>query len=107
LKVESVSDEGLLVTYKLEGDTLTMSRPTGQSYRARLDGTDAPYKGDPGTNGVSVRRIGAKTIEETDKLGGRAFSIARMTVSPDGTSMTIVVHDVQAGTTSQLTARKQ
>jgi len=47
-KIDSVSDNGLSFTYKVEGDSLTMTTPTGQSYTAKLDGTEAPYKGDPG-----------------------------------------------------------
>jgi hypothetical protein len=67
LKMESISDKELLVTYKLEGDTLSMSRQSGQSYTAKLNGTDAPYKGDPDTNGVALKRINKNTIEETTK----------------------------------------
>lgn len=107
LKMESISDKELLITYKIEGDTLSMSRPTGESYTAKLDGTDAPYKGDPDTNGVSVKRIDKNTIEETDKLNGKVLSIARMTVAPDAKSMTVSSKDVQDGTTSQLTMHKE
>ena len=107
LKMESISDKELLITYKIEGDTLNMSRPTGESYTAKLDGTDAPYKGDPDTNGVSVNRIDKNTIEETDKLNGKVLSIARMTVAPDAKSMTVSSKDVQDGTTSQLTMHKE
>jgi hypothetical protein len=107
VKMESISDKELLITYKIEGDVLSMSRPTGESFSAKLDGTDAPYKGDPDTNGVSVKRIDKNTIEETDKFNGKALSIARMTVAPDGKSMTVSSKDVQDGTTNQLTMRKE
>jgi len=107
LKVESASDKELLVTYKLEGATLSMSRPTGQSYTAELNGTDASYKGDADTNGVALKRIGKNTIEEIDKLNGKVVSVARMTVAPDGKSMTVSVKDAQDGTTNQFTMRKQ
>jgi hypothetical protein len=106
-KIESLSDKELLVTFRLENDTLSMTRPTGQSYAAKLDGPDSPYRGDTTTNGVSVKRIDANTIEETDKLNGKVVSIARMTVAPDGKSMTISVKDMQAGTTSQFKMNKQ
>jgi hypothetical protein len=106
-KFENVSDNGLTVTYKTEGDSLSMSSPTGQSYTAKLDGTDAQYQGDPGTNGVSVKRLGKNTIEETDKRDGKAISVARMTVAADGKTMTIAVSDKLHGTTSQFVAQKQ
>ncbi len=57
-KLESVSDNGLTFTSRVEGDSLNMTSPTGQSYAAKLDGTDAPYKGDPGIDVVSVMRLG-------------------------------------------------
>src|SRR5467141_815228 len=44
-KLENLSENALLTTFKLEGDTFTMNNPTGPSYTAKLDGTDAPYKG--------------------------------------------------------------
>ena len=37
-KIETVSDNGLMWTYKVSGDELTMTAPTGQSYTAKLNG---------------------------------------------------------------------
>jgi hypothetical protein len=106
-KFENLSANALLVTYQVNGDVLTMSNPTGQAYTAKLDGTDAPYKGDPGTTSVSVRQMGKNTIEETDKRDGKVISVARITVAPDGKSMTVAVTDKLRGTTSQFIAEKQ
>src|SRR5690242_18381728 len=44
----NINDEALTTTYRLEGDTLHMSSPSGQSYDAKLDGTATPIKGDIG-----------------------------------------------------------
>jgi len=107
LKLESTSDRGFLVTFKLDGDTLSMSRPTGESYRAKLDGTEAPVNGDPNVTTVSLKRIGSTTIEETDKRNGTVVSVVRLAVAPDGKSMTITEQDVAAGTSIQFTAYKQ
>jgi hypothetical protein len=106
-KLETLSDNGLMITFKVEGDSLSMTNPTGQSYVAKLDGTDAPYKGDPGTTSVSVKRMGKNTIEETDKRDGKLISVARMTVGSDGKTMTINVEDKLRGSSSQFTATKQ
>ena len=106
-KMENLSANALLVTYKVEGDTLTMSNPTGQGYTAKLDGTDAPYKGDPGTTSVSVKRLDNNTIEETDKRDGKVIGIYRMTVAPDGKTMTIAITDKLRGTSSEYAAEKQ
>jgi hypothetical protein len=106
-KMDSVSDNGLMFTNKVEGDSLSVSSPIGQSYTAKLDGTEAPYKGDPGTTSVSVKKVDKNTIEETDKRDGKVISVTRMTVAADGKSMTIAVNDKLHGTTSQYVAVKQ
>lgn len=106
-KFENVSDNGLLFTYKVEGDQLTMTTPTGQSYTAKLDGSDAPYRGDPGTTSVSVKRLSDSSIEETDKRNGKVISVATITASNDGKALTIDVNDKLHGTTSKFAAEKQ
>ncbi len=106
-KMDSVSDNGLLFTYKVEADSLTMSAPTGQGYTAKLDGTEAPYQGDPGTTSVSMKRIDNNTMEETDKRDGKVISVGHITVAADGKSMTISVEDKLHGTTSKFAAVKQ
>jgi hypothetical protein len=106
-KVENISDNALTVTYKADGDSLHMTDPTGQSYTAKLDGTDASYMGDPGISSVSVKRIDANTVEETDKRDGKPISVTRITVSADGKILTFASHDLLAGTTSKFTAMKQ
>jgi len=77
-KIESTSDRKLLVRFRLEGDEFGMTRPTGESYRAVIDGTQAPYNGEPRFNRVSVKRIEANTIEETDKFNDKPLVISRM-----------------------------
>ncbi len=107
VKFETLSDNATTWTYKVNGDELTMTTPTGQSYTAKLDGTEALYKGDPGTDGVSVKMRGKDTLEETDKRGDKVISVSRMTLEPDGKTAKIVVEDKLHGTTSQFVAVKQ
>jgi hypothetical protein len=83
-KIEGLSDNATVWTYKVSGDEITMTNPTGQSYTAKLNGTDAPMKGDPGVTGVSVKMIGKNTVEETDKRDGTVIGIFKMTVAADG-----------------------
>lgn len=106
-RLESTSDRGLLIAFRLDGDTVEMSRPTGESYAAKLDGTDARYNGEPRFNSVSVKRIDANTLEETDKFNGRVLVVSRMTVSADGETMTIAVRDLESGTSAQFAAKKE
>jgi hypothetical protein len=106
-KAESISDNAMEVTFKVDTDTLNMTAPTGQSYAAKLDGSDAPYKGDPGVTSVSVKRISKNVFEETDKRNGKVIGINRMTVGPDGKTLTMDITDKEHGTTMQFIADKQ
>ena len=98
--MDSVSDNGLTVTYKAEGVYLEHEHPERTGHAAKLDGTEAPYKGDPGTTSVSVKKVEKNTIEETDKRDGKVISVLRLTVAADGKSMTFAV-DATACTTSR------
>lgn len=106
-KMESMNEAGLVFTFRVQGDTLSFSTPAGQSYSAKLDGTEAPYKGDPGTTSVSVKLLDKNTLEETDKRDGKVISVTRITLSADGKSLTIEAEDKLQGTTSRFVAVKQ
>jgi len=84
-----------------------MSSPTGQSYSARLDGTDAPFKGDPGVDSVSVRKTGKHSYVETDKRDGKVVSVATMTLHADGRTMDVAVDNKLRGATMSFVAMKQ
>jgi hypothetical protein len=102
-----MSDNMALFTYKVNGDVLTMTSPTGTSFTAKLDGTEAPYKGDPGTTSVRVKLIGTDTLEETDLRDGKILYVSRMTVGSDGKTAKVVTDDKRQNTTSSLDAVKQ
>jgi len=105
-KMDTISDNAMSVTYKVSGDSLTMSNPTGQGYTAKLDGTDSPYHGDPGTTSVSVKKVGANSIEETDKRDGKVIAVAQITVSADGKTLTVKWQDKLHGTNGEVSATK-
>ena len=77
-----------------------MTSKTGQSYTAKLDGTEAPMKGDPGVTSVSVKMMGKNTLVETDKRGDKVISVTTLTVSPDGKSGKAVAEDKLANRTT-------
>ena len=106
-KMDTLSQNALFVTFKVSDDSLAMTNQTGQNYTAKLDGTEAPYNGDPGTTSVSVKKTGPNTMDETDKRDGKVISIAHMTVSPDGKNMTFDIEDKLHGTTARFVAQKQ
>jgi hypothetical protein len=104
----SVSDNGLALTFKVDGESLTMTTPAGQSYSAKLDGTDAPYKGNSGINGVSVMRLTKGTIVETDKHDGKEVKATRLMIDPaDTRTLEMIVTDSLRGTSTLLVAHKQ
>ena len=99
-----VSENALIRTYKTDGDTFSMSAPTGESYTARIDGTKAAYVGDPGVNAISVKKLGDHVMQETYQRDGKVTSVAKMTVSPDGKTMRIAINNKQNGSTMAFVA---
>jgi len=74
-------------TYKVKGDTVSMSDKMGRSFTAKIDGTDAPYKGWPEFTSVSLKLIDNATLEETDKKDGHPVLVMRWTIESDGRTM--------------------
>jgi hypothetical protein len=105
-KYNNVSEEGLTVTFRTDGDMLHMSSPSGTSYDAKLDGTDAPIKGDVGGTTVSVKKLADGSYEETAKRGGKIVSVFTFNVGADG-KMHAVSEDKLAGSTVRYTADRQ
>lgn len=103
VKVEE-SENGLTTTFKVNGDELTMSTPLGESYTAKLDGTEAPAKGSYGYDAVSVKKINDHTLEETQKRNGNVVQVNTITVS--GSTMKVVSDNKVTGRTSTYTANK-
>lgn len=99
------SDNSLLTTYKMTGDQFTMTSPTGETYTAKFDGADYPATGSHFYNAVSLKKINANTIEETDKQDGKTVDVSTMTVN--GKTMSIVDNDKVMGRTSTYVAKKQ
>ena len=107
-KMENLSDNGLTSTFKADGESPNMTNPIGQTYTAKLDGTDAPYNGDPGISSISILRLGRDTFMETDKRDGKTITTKRFMVTPgDGTTMTVIISDGLTGGATVLAAVKQ
>jgi hypothetical protein len=103
----SENEAGLTTTYKMAGDELTMMQPTGESFTAKLDGKDYPFKGSYSFDTVSLKRIDDRTVEETNKRGGKVISVHTITVSPDGKTLTEVVNNKLLDRTSTFVSEKQ
>ena len=79
--------------YRIEDGSLTMTDRLGRSFTARLDGTVAPYRGDPRFDAVSLRVIDDRTIEESNLNGGVLIQVTRWRVDPDGVTMHVRFDD--------------
>jgi hypothetical protein len=100
-KMAGLSDNAIIWSYMTMGDSIMMTAKTGQSYTAKLDGTDAPMKGDPGVTSVSVKRMGKNVLVETDKRDGKIVSVFTLTVAADGKTAKATSDDrLQMRTTS-------
>jgi len=101
------SENALVITTKIEGDTFSFLDPAGQGYTAKLDGTEAPIHGDLSGTTVSVKRVAQNVIEETDKRSGITKTINRFEISPDGKVMTVTITDVATGSSRKYVLHKQ
>lgn len=106
-KVAEMSENGLVLTFKSSADGLTMTAPTGESYDAKFDGKDYPYKGNANITSVSLKKVNPGTIEETDKRDGKIISVATMTLQQGGKSMNVSVDDKLHGTTASFVLDKR
>lgn len=79
-----VSNHAEDTTFKVSDGMLTMTDRMGRSFNAKLDGTPAPYQGSDEFNGVSLKMIDERTIEESDLSAGKVVKISRWTLAPDG-----------------------
>jgi hypothetical protein len=96
--LKNISENGITVTYQSTADGLKASNPTGEGYSAKFDGKEYPVQGAPAHNTVSLKRVKANTIIETDELDGRVHYTLRMTVLPDGKTMRVTETDMERGT---------
>jgi hypothetical protein len=103
----SASDNGLLVTFTLSGDELTYSKPTGETWNARLDGKFYPVKGSYNFDSVSLKPLDDHSIEASFKREDKLIEVDKMSVSPDGKKMTRVADSKVSGRVSTYVAEKQ
>jgi hypothetical protein len=102
----NMSDEALTATFREEGGILHFSSASGQSYDAKLDGSDTPVKGDIGGTTAAVKKISDNVYQETDKRGGKVIGTMTMTITPDG-KMEVKDQSGEGSTTTYVATRQQ
>ena len=105
-KVMSASDSALVETLGMTEDGFTFSQ-NGQSYNAKFDGKKYPITGDPTGTMVTLKKLGASSVEESDYQNGKLVDVARMTVSADGKAVHVTDHNIRNDHTLRYTLDKQ
>jgi len=94
------------VDYQMTADGFRMSA-NGQSYDAKFDGREYPVVGDPGHTTVTLKRIAANSVEETDHRQGKVTDVIHLATAADGRTLKVEDRDVAHGQTVTFTLDKQ
>ena len=105
-KTTEANDAMTIVNYKMTGDAFSMNA-NGQSYHAKFDGQEYPVEGDPGHTMVTLKRVDANTVIETDKRQGKVTDEIRLAAAKDGKTIELTDKDPIHGQTTTITLEKQ
>jgi hypothetical protein len=83
-RLNSASDEQMLLTFKAEGEQLHMTTPDGYSYVAQFGGAPVVVSGDRNKGTVQLRRLSDTSFEEVNRRDGKIINVATFTQRPDG-----------------------
>jgi hypothetical protein len=86
LKFEA-TPEGIMLT---SDGTDAQGKPTHGSFTSKFDGADVAYTGNPMADTASPKRIDDNNYENTWKKGGKATVTAKVSVSADGKTLTVM-----------------
>ena len=86
LKFESTKDGIKLTSHIVDADG---KERTGE-YLSQFDGADVPWKGNPDADTASAKRIDANSYENAWKKDGKVVVNAKVVVSADGKTLTIM-----------------
>jgi hypothetical protein len=105
-QLTDASDTAVTVAYQMTDQQFSM-RWNGQSYDAKFDGKQYPVQNDPGQTMVSLKRIDANTVEETDSRAGKVTDEIRLAAAADGKTINVTDKDVQHDQITTFTLDKQ
>lgn len=82
-------------TFRIDGGKLVMTDRMGGFYAAKLDGTQAPYGGNPQYDAVAIKVLNKRTLEESDLKGGKVLQIRRWSIGPGNDTLQARFDDTQ------------
>src|SRR4029077_20470982 len=94
------------VSYEMKGDPFSMHW-NGQSYDAKFDGEEYQVTGDPAHTVVTLKRIDANTVEETDHRMCKVTDEIRIAASKDGKTVDVTDKEVVHGQQKTFTLEKE
>jgi hypothetical protein len=106
-KTTNVTDNALLITLKVDRDTLHLSSPMGETLDAKLGGDYAPNVGDPGKTMTKAALPAANKLVLTDMRDGKIVQVTTYTVAPDGRTIEAAWSDPRDGSKGTFKATKQ
>lgn len=106
MHMELVNGPIITFTYKTSSEGLIMTY-RGESYVAKFDGKDYPYKGNPKITSVSLTRENDNSMIENYKRDGKIVQVVHVSVSADGKTLSAKAEDKEKGTTTTSTSIKQ
>ncbi|MFZ0798164.1 MAG: hypothetical protein WCA13_04500 [Terriglobales bacterium] len=92
------------VVYEAAGDSVKVTvdgvdsdgKPTHNEWTGKFDGKDYPLVGDPMSDTRSYKKVDDRTMELTNKKGGKVTATGRIVVSADGKTRTVTVSGTDA-----------
>jgi hypothetical protein len=83
-------------TLRMTAETFSWSL-NGQHYEAKFDDAPVPMEGDPTHLSVSLKKLGANEVQETDMRDGKPVYQVVFIASPDGKTITVKETDLRFG----------
>ncbi|HXT27266.1 MAG TPA: hypothetical protein VN749_20790 [Candidatus Eisenbacteria bacterium] len=103
-KVAAGTVKNTTVTYEMTGDSIKVTldgvaadgKATHDEWTGKFDGKDYPVTGNPMTDTRAYKKINDHTLEATGKKGDKVVLTAKITVSADGKTRTVVATQTTA-----------
>ena len=97
-KLSAGMNKNTTVTYAVSGDSVKVTldgvgadgKATHDEWTGKFDGKDYPVTGNPMTDTRAYKKVNEHTLEATGKKGDKVVLTAKITVSADGKTRTVV-----------------